>query len=233
MSRPDASARIRTFLLATLLVGLLGMSAELLLIGHAESIQQRIPLVLLALGVVTAGWHAVASTRATVRALQVAMTLSVVGSRPFLTITALDTFLQGQKLTRTQLTELYGRLFLHINLNAATDAEIQLIPALGPRMLREFKEYRPYAALAVFHREIDKYVDDAELARLEQYVFVPIDLNTASDADILTIPGLGNRMLREFKEYRPYKAIDQFRREIGKYVSKEEVARMERYVAIK
>ena len=78
MSRPDASARIRTFLLATLLVGLLGMSAELLLIGHAESIQQRIPLVLLALGVVTAGWHAVASTRATVRALQVAMTLSVV-----------------------------------------------------------------------------------------------------------------------------------------------------------
>ena len=78
MSRPDASARIRTFLLATLLVGLLGMSAELLLIGHAESIQQRIPLVLLAPGVVTAGWHAVASTRATVRALQVVMTLSVV-----------------------------------------------------------------------------------------------------------------------------------------------------------
>ena len=70
-------------------------------------------------------------------------------------------------------------------------------------MLHEFEEYRPYAALAVFHREIDKYVDDTELARLEQYVFVPIDLNTASDADILTIPGLGSRMLREFKEYRP------------------------------
>jgi radical SAM superfamily enzyme with C-terminal helix-hairpin-helix motif len=63
-------------------------------------------------------------------------------------------------------------------------------------------------------------------------VFVPIDLNTASDADILTIPGLGNRMLREFKEYRPYKAIEQFRREIGKYVAKEEVARLERHVAI-
>jgi hypothetical protein len=40
-------------------------------------------------------------------------------------------------------------------------------------------------------------------------------------------------MVREFKEYRPYKAIDQFRREIGKYVSKDEVARMERYVTIK
>jgi hypothetical protein len=41
-------------------------------------------------------------------------------------------------------------------------------------MLREFKEYRPYAALAQFHREIGKYVDDKELARLEQYVFVPV-----------------------------------------------------------
>jgi DNA uptake protein ComE-like DNA-binding protein len=157
---------------------------------------------------------------------------TLVGRRPFLTMTALDTFLQGQKLTRAQLTELYGRLFLHINLNTATSEEIQLIPGLGARMLREFLEYRPYKALAVFHREIGKYVDEKELARLEQYVFVPIDLNTASDADILTIPALGNRMLREFKEYRPYKAMEQFRREMGKYVSKEEVARLERYVTI-
>jgi DNA uptake protein ComE-like DNA-binding protein len=39
----------------------------------------------------------------------------------------------------------------------------------------------------------------------------PLDLNTASDEEILSIPGIGNRMLREFKEYRPYKNIDQFR----------------------
>lgn len=164
--------------------------------------------------------------------MNAAIAKALVGRRPFLSMTALDSFLQGQKLSRAQLTELYGRLFLHINLNTASSEEIQLIPGLGARMLREFLEYRPYKALAVFHREIDKYVDDAELARLEQYVFVPIDLNTASDADILTIPGLGNRMLREFKEYRPYKAMEQFRREMGKYVSKEEVARLERYVAI-
>ena len=161
-----------------------------------------------------------------------AIAKAVVGKRPFLNMTTLDMFLQSQGLNRMQLNELYGRLFLHINLNTASDAEIQLIPNLGPRMLREFKEYRPYANLAVFHREIDKYVDDAELARLEQYVFVPINLNTGSDADIQTIPGLGPRMLREFKEYRPYKQIEQFRREIGKYVSKDEVARLERYVTI-
>lgn len=157
---------------------------------------------------------------------------ALVNRRPFLSMTALDEFLRTQGLTRAQLTDVYDRMFVQINLNTATNEEIQLIPRMGPRMLHEFLEYRPYKSLAVFHREIDKYVDDSELARLEQYVFVPIDLNTASDADILTIPGIGARMLREFKEYRPYKAMDQFRREIGKYVSKEEVARLERYVAI-
>jgi DNA uptake protein ComE-like DNA-binding protein len=161
-----------------------------------------------------------------------ALAKTLVAKRPFLSITALDQALTAAGLTREQITTLYGRIFIHINLNAASREEILLIPGVGNRMLREFLEYRPYAALAVFHREIDKYVDDAELARLEQYVFVPLDLNKASDADLMTIPGLGNRMLREFKEYRPYDGIERFRREIGKYVSKEEVARLERYVTI-
>jgi DNA uptake protein ComE-like DNA-binding protein len=160
-----------------------------------------------------------------------AIVKAILDRRPFASISDLDALL-SQSLKREQITELYGRLFVHLNLNTATREQILLIPNTGPRMAHEFEEYRPYKTLAQFHREIDKYVDDKELARLEQYVFVPIDLNTASDADILTIPGLGNRMLHEFKEYRPYKAIEQFRREIGKYVDKREVARLERYVAI-
>ena len=43
---------------------------------------------------------------------------------------------------------------------------------------------------------------------------------------------MGNRTLREFKEYRPYKNIEQFRKEIGKYADKKEVARLERYVTL-
>jgi DNA uptake protein ComE-like DNA-binding protein len=155
----------------------------------------------------------------------------IIDRRPFSSISELDAYL-SPTLSRSQLTELYGRLFVHLNLNTATREQILLIPNAGARMAREFLEYRPYKALAQFHREIGKYVNEKELARLEQYVFAPIPLNTASDADILTIPGLGPRMLHEFKEYRPYKAIEQFRREIGKYVSKEEVARLERYVAV-
>lgn len=160
-----------------------------------------------------------------------ALVKTILERRPFLSMTDLDTLL-GQSLSREQRTELYRRLFVQINLNTSSDAEILLIPSLGNRMLGEFKEYRPYRALAQFRREIGKYVDDKELDRLEQYVFVPINLNTASDADILSIPGMGQRMLGEFKEYRPYKAIQQFRREIGKYVDDKEVARLERYVTV-
>ncbi len=151
--------------------------------------------------------------------------------RPFLAMTQLNSFLSSS-LNKQQLSELYGKMFVHINLNTAADEEILLIPGLGNRMLHEFTEYRPYRAIAQFRREIGKYVNEQELARLEQYVFVPINLNTATDADILTIPGLGNRMLNEFKEYRPYRSIEQFRREIGKYVNDKEVARFERYITL-
>ena len=71
-----------------------------------------------------------------------------------------------------------------------------------------------------------------EVARLEQYVFVPMDLNSASGDTFSTIPGMSGRMVREFEEYRPYASIEQFRREMGKYVDENEVARLERYVFI-
>jgi DNA uptake protein ComE-like DNA-binding protein len=151
--------------------------------------------------------------------------------RPFATQTDLDMLLSAS-LSRERRTEVYRRLFVQVNLNTASDTELLLIPGVGDHLLGELKQYRPYKALAQFRREIGKHVDARELARLEQYVFVPINLNTASDADILSIPGVGQRMLTEFKEYRPYKAMTQFRREIGKYVNDKELARLERYVTL-
>ncbi len=156
---------------------------------------------------------------------------AIVEHRPHLTMLPLNAML-SQHLSADQRDELYGKLFVPINLNAASDEEILLVPGVGSRMAHEFEEYRPYRAIEQFRREIGKYVDDAEVASYEQFVFVPIDLNTASDEAILSIPGLGNRMLHEFKEYRPYRSMAQFRREIGKYVDDDEVARLERYVYI-
>jgi DNA uptake protein ComE-like DNA-binding protein len=156
----------------------------------------------------------------------------LIEKRPFLSTAAFDKFLVEQKLTPEQRKDVYSKMFVHINLNKATKEEMMLIPGMGDRMIHEFEEYRPFQSLVHFRREIGKYVDEKELARLEQYVFAPLNLNTASDADLMTIPGFGARMLREFKEYRPYPNIEKFRREIGKYVDAKEVARLESYVTL-
>ena len=157
---------------------------------------------------------------------------TIIKNRPYLNMTDFNELL-AKTLKEKQLSEVYVKLFVPINLNIATDEEILMVPGVGNKMRYEFDEYRPYKALTQFRREIGKYVDDKELARLEQYVFVPINLNDASDEDIQSIPGVGPRMLREFKEYRPYTSMAQFRKEIGKYVDENELARLERYVRLK
>ena len=60
-----------------------------------------------------------------------------------------------------------------------------------------------------------------------------LNINTASGADFLAaIPNLGNKMVHEFEEYRPYKSIQQFRKEIGKYVDQAKVAEYETYIFV-
>jgi len=60
-----------------------------------------------------------------------------------------------------------------------------------------------------------------------------LNLNTVTGDELLTaIPGFSSRMVREFQEYRPYVSIQQFRREIGKYVSDAQVADYENYVYV-
>ena len=72
------------------------------------------------------------------------------------------------------------------------------------------------------------------MQRAEVYaeLFIPLNLNAASDDEIMLIPGMNNRMTHEFEEYRPYTSLEQFRREIGKYVDENEVARFERYMTL-
>ena len=157
---------------------------------------------------------------------------AIVAQRPFLGMEALHPVIT-QHLGEDEVEKLYAQMFIPINLNTASEEEILLVPGVGKRMAHEFEEYRPYTAIAQWRREMGKYVDDAEVARMEQYVFVPIDLNTATEEEILAIPGVGKRMEHEFEEYRPYSSMEQFRREIGKYVDDGEVARLERYVEIR
>ena len=157
---------------------------------------------------------------------------AIVEKRPFTSITELNALLLAQGLTQPQATEFYGKAFVHINLNTATPDEILLVPGAGKRMVHEFAEYRPWKSYAQFDKEIGKYVGAERTAQLAQYTFIPVRLNTGSDQDILSIPGAGQRMVGEFKEYRPWKTKEQFLKEIGKYVGAKDAERMWRYVVI-
>src|SRR5262245_28370047 len=69
-------------------------------------------------------------------------------------------------------------------------------------------------------------------AAAAQATSTKLNLNTATAEQFRAIPGVGDRMVREFEEYRPYTSILQFRREIGKYVSQDQVAAYEQYVFV-
>ena len=156
---------------------------------------------------------------------------AIADAGPFLSAAAFDEALRGQ--LGDAASSVYEHVWLPINLNDVTEAEILLIPGMDSRMAHEFEEYRPYTGMDEFRQEIGKYVDEAEVERLAQYVYVPIDLNTATRDAIMAVPGMDERMAHEFEEYRPYTSMDQFRQEIGKYVDENEVARFERYVTIR
>jgi hypothetical protein len=161
-------------------------------------------------------------------------------ARPILSVVTLDSILTAKSVTKPQRDSLYRRMWIHVDLNRGTDAEFLLIPGAGRRMLGEFKEYRPWTSFAQFTREIGKYVRNTpgEVERLEQYMFIPIDINTAPDSLVATFAPIGvgtRRWIHEFAEYRPWTSEAQFRREIGKYVrgNPKEVDRLWRYVVIK
>ncbi|MDX1314395.1 MAG: helix-hairpin-helix domain-containing protein [Eudoraea sp.] len=152
----------------------------------------------------------------------------ILENRPFLSMNDFDA-LMGD----ADKESLYKQIFVPFNLNTTAEADFKMIPGVGDRMAHEFEEYRPYNSIQQFRREIGKYVDEEEVARYENYVFVPVELNTASEEDIKALPGVGNRMAHEFEEYRPYSSMEQFRKEIGKYVDDKELARLERFVYLK
>ena len=58
------------------------------------------------------------------------------------------------------------------------------------------------------------------------------NLNSAGNDQFVTIPGVGDKMLDEFNEYKPYSSILQFCTEIGKYVDDSEVAAYEAYLFV-
>ena len=66
--------------------------------------------------------------------------------------------------------ELSSTSFFSMSLNTASSEEFGTIPGVGRRMVHELEEYRPWKSQEQFEREIGKYVDAKEVARLWRYV---------------------------------------------------------------
>ena len=152
----------------------------------------------------------------------------LLAARPFLSMTDFNSIIEVENTE-----ELSKKIFVPFNLNTTKEKDFKMIPGVGDKMAHEFEEYRPYTSISQFKREIGKYVDEEEVARYLDYVFVPVELNTSSEDDIKALPGIGKKMTHEFLEYRPYKNLTQFRKEIGKYVDDKELTRLERLVYLK
>lgn len=116
---------------------------------------------------------------------------------------------------------------------SATRDQLTAIPGIDAALADSLIAARPFTDMTEVDSILATSLDEAQREEVYRRLWKRIDLNTASDEEILLIPGIGERMLGEFKEYRPYRAIEQFRREIGKYVDEEEVARLEQYVEIR
>ena len=119
-----------------------------------------------------------------------------------------------------------------IDANSASAEDMATLPNMNEALAAAVVAGRPYSSVGALNELLSATLDEEQRTALYARLFVPINLNDAENADIQLIPGVGRKMAHEFEEYRPYSSIEQFRREIGKYVDEEEVARLEQYVKL-
>ena len=119
-----------------------------------------------------------------------------------------------------------------LDANSASANEMASLPHMTMALADSIVASRPFENIGELDELLSSTLDEEAREALYAALFVPISLDNASNANIQLIPGVGSRMAHEFEEYRPYTSIEQFRREIGKYVDEAEVARREQYVTL-
>jgi DNA uptake protein ComE-like DNA-binding protein len=147
----------------------------------------------------------------------------------------------GKYVSPEEVAAFEAYLFVPVDPDQADADTLQQLPGVTADVANTLISGRPYGSAQAFLEALGKLAP-AELATAAGTFLAPdagpvatwirYNLNTASNAQFQGIPGAGERMSHEFEEYRPYTSIAQFRGEIGKYVSPEEVAAFERYLFV-
>lgn len=119
-----------------------------------------------------------------------------------------------------------------LDANNATAEQLSATSGISPEAASAIVAGQPYASVVDLNAKLLETLSPEAASAALASVFVPVNLNTASRAEIELIPGMTPRMVGEFLEYRPYEDMAEFDREIGKYVDEAEVARFRRYVTL-
>ena len=119
-----------------------------------------------------------------------------------------------------------------LDASTATAEQLAGIEGVSDELAAAIVAGQPYADVTAFNAKLLETLSAEEAATVLETVFVPVNLNEATEEQIRLIPGMTDKMVHEFEEYRPYEDMGEFNREIGKYVDEAEVARFRNYVTL-
>jgi len=147
----------------------------------------------------------------------------------------------GKYVSPEEVAAFEAYVFVPVDPNQADTDTLQQLPGVTADVADALIAGRPYDSAQTFLSALGQHAP-AELVTAAGTFLAPdagpvatwvkYNLNTATTEQFMGIPGAGDRFTREFEEYRPYTSIGQFRGELGKYISPEEVAAFEKYLFV-
>jgi DNA uptake protein ComE-like DNA-binding protein len=147
----------------------------------------------------------------------------------------------GKYVSPQEVAAFEAYVFVPVEPNQADTDTLRQLPGVTAEIAGALIAGRPDDSAPAFLTALGQHAPAELVAAADTFLtadagpiatWVKYNLNTASTEQLQGIPGAGERMTREFEEYRPYTSIGQFRAEIGKYVSPEDVAAFERYLFV-
>lgn len=121
-----------------------------------------------------------------------------------------------------------------IDPNSATVDELATVPGMTAAAAAEIVAARPFKTSSDMDKAIGDALDDEGRKTVYAHVFIKVGLNSGAEDDYKLIPSTmsAGKLAHEFEEYRPYESMEDFTREMAKYVSAEEVAYLARFVTL-
>ena len=121
-----------------------------------------------------------------------------------------------------------------IDPNSASEEDLAAVPGMTEAAAAAIIAGRPFGTPTEMDAAIGDSLDDEGRRSVYAHAFIKVGLNTGAEDDYKLIPSTlrPGHLAHEFEEYRPFDSMEQFSREMSKYVSAEEVVYLARFVTL-